>query len=112
MVETRDERDEADDDGIDWKPIMRQLRAGNEVTIPVADPSQLAKLRRALARRAERRGMQLETAHVDDAIRARRVGDAPAAEPADGGGAEQRQAQRREKRRQERRAARGSGAAE
>lgn len=82
--------DDDGDDDVDWRAIMKDLKAGREIALPTTGERDLAKKRRLLDRRAERRGLALDVTPGDGVLRARKSGDAPVSADATAAGAERR----------------------
>ena len=96
----------ADDADVAWRDVIKDLRSGQVVQIPVADEADRRKKQQQLTRRAERHGFQIDVSAGAGVLEARRVGEVePAERPRREPGED------REARRERRRAARGRGEA-
>ena len=65
----------ADGAEVAWREVIRQLKAGQSVELPVADERESEKWLQQLAKRAERHGIQVEVSGEQGVVHARRVGD-------------------------------------
>ena len=100
----RKQRTGADGSDVAWRELMKDLKAGQSVEIPVADDRELEKRQQQLTKRAERHGFQIEVNVDHGVLRARRVGDVdPSSADRSGRSGD------REERREQRRATRARG---